>query len=181
MKKSIPVALALLTCGLATNAQISNNKMALNKPDVKSGAILTYELDKQQHLKAKNDFLKINNSIPGDDKIDYRTKSRNQKTAAWILLGGGVVGIATGLVVEINNAVDNTYAVFADESPNNTGIAIAVMGGCMAIGSIPLFAASSRNKKKAMLSISELPVGPGAPANVGKYITGVSLSIPLGK
>ena len=41
---------------------------------------------------------KTNDTVP-DIKTDYMEKSKNQKTAAWVLLGGGVALIGTGFLV----------------------------------------------------------------------------------
>ncbi|MES1214638.1 MAG: hypothetical protein ABUT20_03895 [Bacteroidota bacterium] len=70
-------------------------------------------------------------------KQDYLQKSKHQKTAAWILLGGGI--LIGSIRVEPNpDVVNSTNAVLL-----TTGLA--------AIGSsIILFVASSKNKKKAM-------------------------------
>jgi hypothetical protein len=45
---------------------------------------------------------------PGNDEpVNYLQKSRNQKTGAWVLLGLGVAGIISGIVIEANNVVEN--------------------------------------------------------------------------
>ena len=73
---------------------------------------------------------------------DYQVKSKNQKTAAWVLLGGGVVLIGTGFLV--GNRNESSFSEAA------TGAIIGGIGVLSAIGSIPLFIASGRNKRKAM-------------------------------
>lgn len=75
---------------------------------------------------------------------DYLLKSRNQKTGAWILLGGGAALTLVGIV-----AFDRNFNVMSnDESGLGeailTGVGIAAMGG-----SIPLFASAAKNKKRA--------------------------------
>ena len=82
-----------------------------------------------------------NDSIPVV-KTDYMAKSKNQKTAAWVLLGGGTVLIGTGFLVG-----DNKNASFDDAA---TGAVLAGIGVLSAIGSIPLFIASGKNKRRAM-------------------------------
>src|SRR4030095_11137598 len=84
---------------------------------------------------------KINDSVPVI-KTDYLAKSKNQKTAAWILLGGGVVLIGTGFIVG-----DSKNSSFDDAA---FGALLAGIGTLSAIGSIPLFIASGKNKRKAM-------------------------------
>jgi O-antigen/teichoic acid export membrane protein len=71
---------------------------------------------------------------------DYLRKSKNQKTAAWILLGGGSALVVTGILLANNATIDNL----------GTGAGVAIAGGVAVLGSIPLFLASGRNKKNAM-------------------------------
>ena len=82
-----------------------------------------------------------NNSVPVV-KTDYLTKSKNQKTAAWVLLGGGTALIATGFIVG-----DSKNSSFDDAA---MGALFAGVGVLSALGSIPLFIASGKNKRKAI-------------------------------
>ena len=66
---------------------------------------------------------------------EYLQKSKNQKTFAWILLGAGAVSIVS---------------VSSGKSSFNSTAAFAILGGISVISSIPLFIASSRNKRKGM-------------------------------
>jgi len=84
---------------------------------------------------------KTNDSVPVI-KTDYLTKSKNQKTAAWVLLGGGTALIATGFIVG-----DSKNSSFDDAA---MGALFAGVGVLSALGSIPLFIASGKNKRKAM-------------------------------
>jgi hypothetical protein len=84
---------------------------------------------------------KTNDTVPVV-KTDYLAKSKNQKSAAWVLLGGGVVLIGTGFLVG-----DGKEASFDDAA---TGAVLAGIGVLSAVGSIPLFIASGKNKRKAM-------------------------------
>ena len=168
MKKIIIITFIFLASGFAADAQNGINSQHL----VKTNFITAGNLFENGRY----------NSVPPDNgQEDYLKKSRNQKTGAWILMGAGVAAIVTGIIIEAGNAVDNTYSLFTEESTNNTGVVIAVVGGCMAIGSIPLFAASSRNKKKANVSISNQKTGFGVPSNVNKSITCITMHIPIGK
>lgn len=83
---------------------------------------------------------KTTDSVPSL-KTDYLKKSKNQKTAAWILLGGGSALIATGIIV--GSSEESTFNDAAG------GAAIAGIGLLSTIGSIPLFIASGKNKRKA--------------------------------
>ena len=51
-------------------------------------------------------FYQQNNPSPTLTKQDYLKKSKNQKTAAWIVLGGGIVLTSAGMAIGLNNATD---------------------------------------------------------------------------
>ena len=84
----------------------------------------------------------LNAQSTGDNKGFYLHKSKSQKTAAFILLGGGAALGLTGLL--IGNQQESTL--------DQVGTAALIGGtGLLAmIGSIPLFIASHRNKDKAV-------------------------------
>ena len=72
---------------------------------------------------------------------DYLRKSKNQKTWAWLLTGGGVASVVGG--VAITGSTDSYF-------PSETVGPIMIAGGGAAIaGGIVLFSASKRNKSKA--------------------------------
>ena len=72
---------------------------------------------------------------------DYLKKSKNQKTAARILLWGGAVVAVGAIILDVNS----------DWSKSETPYIVAFSTGCASmIGSIPLFVASKRNKRKGM-------------------------------
>ena len=85
-------------------------------------------------------------------KTDYLQKSKNQKTTAWVLLGGGIAMTVTGMIIyqnAYNKAVENDPWSFGLDA-NPTGAVIATVGLLSSLGSIPLFIASGKNKKRAM-------------------------------
>ena len=87
---------------------------------------------------------------PASPKQDYLKKSKKQKTAAWILLGAGTAMIITGVALQANEIKNDPYnpvAPLTDQS--ESGAAFFGVGLLAAAGSIPLFIASSRNKRKA--------------------------------
>ncbi len=59
-------------------------------------------------------ILLKSNSITGQAEEDYLLKSRHQKTAAWILLGGGVALCMTGSLTELRGIAD----LFTTQSNN---------------------------------------------------------------
>ena len=80
----------------------------------------------------------------------FLKKSKNQKTAAWILLGGGA-GVALAGDIIGTNAIKNSNPdeLFPRGSLAGGGM---LLGGVIAtIASIPFFIASGKNKKIANL------------------------------
>jgi hypothetical protein len=93
------------------------------------------------------------------NKSVYLQKSKHQKTGAWVMLGGGVATAIAGIII-----FDHAYKKAAENDPFGTlfsfgtnvdpaGGYIFLVGSLSAVGSIPLFIASSKNKRKA-LSVS---------------------------
>src|SRR6187455_2516654 len=91
-------------------------------------------------LPAASFCQKTNDTIPAV-KTDYLLKSKNQKTAAWVLLGGGTALIGIGFLIG-----DSKNATFDDAA---TGAVLGGIGLLSTIGSIPLFIASGKNKRRA--------------------------------
>jgi hypothetical protein len=85
------------------------------------------------------------------ERQNHFKKSKNQKTVAWILLAGGVALTGTGFLIG-----DRTESTFDDAA---TGAIIGGIGVLATIGSIPLFIASGRNKRKGMaVTFRNMPV-----------------------
>ncbi len=86
-------------------------------------------------------------------KEDYLKKSKNQKTTAWILLGGGVAMTVIGLAT-FSSSWDN-------ESNTKTDVSgfIALGGVASSLISIPFFISSGRNARKASkLTLNYQPI-----------------------
>jgi len=84
-------------------------------------------------------------------KTDYLKKGKNQNTAAWILLSGGFAFASTGIILGINGSAEELVGAFTGEQSNKLeiGAGFFFTGLASMLGSIPLFIASSRNKRKA--------------------------------
>lgn len=74
-------------------------------------------------------------------------KSKNQKTTAFMLLGGGAAAVGLGAVL-----FDDNFVVLGDGDDGAvTGSVIMMVGGSLAmLGSIPFFISSANNKQKAI-------------------------------
>ena len=110
---------------------------------------------------------------PALTKQDYLKKSKNQKTAVWVLLGGGTVLIGTGFLIGASEE-----SSFDDAA---TGGIIAAVGVLSAIGSIPLFIASGKNKRKAASLSFKNEMTPQLLKNsfVSRVVPSLSLKIEL--
>ena len=83
------------------------------------------------------------NALPFHPAEYYLKKNKRQKKTAWILLGSGMALIAGGIVIASQQR-DAEYA----------GVALVLVSGpglVTSLVSIPLFVASGRNKRKAMI------------------------------
>lgn len=90
---------------------------------------------------------------------DYLRKSKNQRTAGWILLGGGAIMTLIGSITAANEVGDELVNLFDPAATHRknagTGATIVAMTGVLSmVGSIPLFIASGKNRRKAAAELS---------------------------
>jgi len=74
-------------------------------------------------------------------KQDYLQKSKQQKTAAWIMLSSGAAMIGGGLAINLSGGILS--------GNGSKGLWLSYLGGATALASIPFFIGASKNKKKA--------------------------------
>ena len=87
-------------------------------------------------------FCQQTNPAPTLIKQDYLKKSRNQKTAAWCLLGGGVFAFGLG-------SIQPDFLKGAEKS--GAPQIMVMLTGMVSMGvSVPFFISAAKNKKKAM-------------------------------
>jgi hypothetical protein len=110
-------------------------------------------------------------------KQDYLKKSRKQKTAAWLLMSSGFTCVVIGGVLssDVNN-----ISLF-DEKTSKAGSVLSVVGLCSMAGSIPLFIAASKNKRKtkSLSFTNEKALQVQSYSLVYRFIPSVSLKIEL--
>lgn len=89
-------------------------------------------------------------------KQEYLKKSKSQRIAGGIILGGGAILIGAGLATSLGNGLANAFRL---ESPkNNSGDVLTVLGVISIAGSIPLLISSGKNKRRAFsLSVKNQP------------------------
>lgn len=82
----------------------------------------------------------------------YLTKSKKQNRTGLVLVAGGVVLVATGFIIPKGDATGEINWIDISPKYENDEIKVAfsMAGLVAALGSIPFFVASSKNKKRAM-------------------------------
>jgi hypothetical protein len=85
-------------------------------------------------------------------QTNYLRKSKKQKTAAWVCLSSGFACSVIGFIIAINDAENEIGSVLVTGHSTKTSATGAILlgtGTASMIGSIPLFIAAHRNKKRA--------------------------------
>ena len=90
-------------------------------------------------------------------KTDYLQKSKNQKTAAWVLLGGGFALTTTSIVMASSKITEDYVNVIAgvfssepvQENNYTAENILLITGTASMLASIPFFIASKKNKRRA--------------------------------
>ena len=81
---------------------------------------------------------------------DYFTKSENQKSAGWVLLGVGTVCTVGGILM-LNDKNSNNEKDFGFGSSFDAQGFLVLGGIVVAAASIPFFISAKRNKEKARI------------------------------
>lgn len=108
-------------------------------------------------------------------------KSRTQKTIAWVMVGTGVAVAVAGYAILAKKTDDDPLGYFTDENYGDKEASFIIAGGVVAVGSIPLFIISSKNKKRAAgISFIQQPVFmPVQNSFAYKHQPGISIKIKL--
>lgn len=122
-------------------------------------------------------YTPINYSNPGNDYDYYMRKSKRSRNTGLILLGSGILISGIGAILSFGNGEGYNY----NESRGNAGAAMLLIGASAGIASIPFMAVALGRSNKAKAMLSKQKTGFGLPSNVSKYITGISMTIPIGK
>lgn len=110
----------------------------------------------------------------------YTIKHKKNKTAAWIMLGGGVVITMAGLVV--NSADEAATAVtlgLVDVEAEHGGDWMIYVGSAATIASIPFFISAGKNKTKAELKLKNSISTINLPLSKNYNYSSISLTIPF--
>jgi len=110
---------------------------------------------------------------PDRDQEFYKRRSKNYRIVGWSTLGAGVVLSGIGVLLASGD--------YATNNPNsNTAAVLTIAGATSGIVSIPFMIMASVYKHKARATVENQKTGYGVPPNVSSYITGITVSIPLG-
>ena len=96
---------------------------------------------------------------PTRTRADYLQKSKKQKTAAWLLLGGGFLLGTGGMFMALENTFGDSRNYHI--SKTKIGVTMFYAGGFAVAGSIPIFIAAARNKGRSMsigLKMEKTPI-----------------------
>ncbi len=162
----------ILLFALTTTIQLENIAQQISIKPI----ITSYPVAKQNIISLPGDpnfkiFLSgSEDPVPVKDFTYYKTKSKNQRTAGFVLLGTGVFLSAVGLLV--GSGSDATFG------EAETGIIIMGVGAISGIVSIPLMIMATVNNHKAKLLLESKKTGFGIPVHTG-FITGITLTIPV--
>ncbi|WNH13897.1 hypothetical protein [Thalassobellus suaedae] len=86
---------------------------------------------------------------------DFHTlKQKRNKTAAWILVGSGLIMTMSGLVINsTDEAAEALTLGLVDIEEVHKGDWLIYTGGATSLASIPFFISGSKHKRKATLSL----------------------------
>ncbi len=182
MKKVVIVAFIFLTKVSATNAQQVNIGLLQNETVITEMPASKIDITKSQDFLAKNEVF--SNPDPGTiyDKAYYLKKSRNNRIASLCLVGGGFVIAGIG-VLTFPKDYDIVFGNSSeDESKADAATALIIVGCAAMLTSIPFTVMAGVNKRKANAMVGIQKTGSGVvPAGIGKQITGITMTIPIGR
>ncbi len=98
-------------------------------------------------LSFTTNLLSQSSTIKTNSKDYYLQKSKKQKTAGWLLLGGGAMIALIGGIVQHQNSSSESNSFHLDF--DFTGAKIAIAGGVISLVSIPIFSNAAKNARKA--------------------------------
>ena len=105
-------------------------------------------------------------------------KSKNKKTVAWIMAGGGATLLVTGIIIPRGEIIHDSF--FPEYKNDGIKSSFALTGTLSMLGSIPFFISSHHNKKKAAsLSLKNDPVLQIHKSSMAYSIPGLSLKFKL--
>ena len=182
MKKSIIIALILLVNVWAANAQQLSITKSEKETDASRITAGSMNLKTSATWPVKN-ALRLNpDPVPAHDKAYYMKKSRNNRIASYCLMGGGALVMGIGALT-FPKDYDIIFGNSSEkENKADAATALIVVGAAVMLTSIPFTVMASVNKRRANAMVASQKTGSGVvPPGVGKNITGITITIPIGK
>jgi hypothetical protein len=168
MKKLILITGILFFTLLQTKAQQEKQFVVANYVTALNSTVLPWE---------KTDSKKLYNTAtngPDKDHDFYLRRSKNYRIVGWSTLGAGILLSGIGLL-----AANGDYAT--NDANSNTAATLTIAGAVSGVVSIPFMIMASAYKHKARVMVGNQKTGFGVPSNVSKNITGITMTIPIGK
>lgn len=106
---------------------------------------------------AAQQILQRTNQTPQELYDFHISKKKGNNLAGWLALGGGLVTTITGIVLVGNDVVDAVD--FNEKTEPRNREWLVYVGGAMTVGSIPLFIAAGKHKKKAQIQLQHGAIG----------------------
>ena len=106
-------------------------------------------------------------------KEHYLQKSKNQRTAGWVLLGAGAGIGLIGAIVSAEALTEDWF--FGDSKKSDTGLILGAVGAASSLASIPFFISASKNSRKA----AQLSLESQRYFIPGQELSGLQLSVSL--
>ena len=119
------------------------------------------------------------------NKNDYLQKSKNQKTAAWVMLGVGAALDAAGIAKTLSNASKEVDYIFGQPQQQAVSVnhgaeyALYIAGTAALATSLTLFIAAKRNKTKAASLSFKNELAPQLQSSTVHYSPVPSLSLKI--
>lgn len=92
--------------------------------------------------------------------VNYLKKSKNQKTAAWILTGAGTAGLFITLSADMSQAVGGglttVFSLGTVEPEYKSYTVPYILSGAAIVGGVTLFLAAAKNKDRARAATTYL-------------------------
>ena len=155
--------------------------------------LTTKQTNAQMHDTSNMSMHKVNTEL-------LFQKAKQQKTTAWILLVGGTGLAIAGLAIIGHDASNDaatagynfaaalanvftlgssTYTPQQERKHSAAGPILAIAGTGAMLGSIPLFTASAKNKRKANLILKDETVSFNPQLNIKEHLLSIGLKINL--
>lgn len=137
--------------------------------------------------------MRDTSTVKENHQVDYQSlfqKAKHQKTAAWILLGGGTGLAIIGMAIisgEAGEKLTNDFAtifslgLYTAPEPKHSaaGPILAITGSGVILGSIPLFIASAKNKNAARIILRDQHVFFNPQLNIKDHLPSLGICINL--